>query len=137
MCAEMILTHAGAVAFRKNKDRIEYLVVSSSNGQHWVLPKGHIEAGESPEGAALRELREEAGQEGEIVKAVSEARYTKVKGERVAVRYFLVRVTGSTPAGEGRALRWEEDAAALGLLSFDDAKAALRQAADSVHGLEA
>jgi 8-oxo-dGTP pyrophosphatase MutT (NUDIX family) len=137
MRAEMILTHAGAVAFRKNKGRIEYLVISSSNGEHWVLPKGHIEAGESPEGAALRELREEAGQEGEIVKAVSEARYTKAKGERVAVRYFLVRASGSAPAREGRVLRWEEDAAALGLLSFDDARAALQQAAASVHRLEA
>ncbi|HHX82837.1 MAG TPA: NUDIX hydrolase [Pseudomonadaceae bacterium] len=28
----------------------------------WAFPAGHIEAGESPEAAALRELREEAGQ---------------------------------------------------------------------------
>lgn len=28
---------------------------------HWDLPKGHIEAGESPEAAALREVNEETG----------------------------------------------------------------------------
>jgi 8-oxo-dGTP pyrophosphatase MutT (NUDIX family) len=32
----------------------------------WSLPKGHIEAGESPEQAAIREVREETGIESEI-----------------------------------------------------------------------
>jgi hypothetical protein len=39
-------THAGGVTFRKSGDRTLYLIVSSSDGAHWVLPKGHIEPGE-------------------------------------------------------------------------------------------
>src|SRR3712207_9181303 len=33
----------------------------------WALPKGHIEAGETPEGTAVREVAEETGIIGEVV----------------------------------------------------------------------
>ena len=36
----------------------------------WSLPKGHIEAGESPEQAAVREVQEETGIESEIHKSL-------------------------------------------------------------------
>ena len=40
------------------------LLVQEGQGRHqgcWGLPKGHVEEGESPEEAALRELAEESG----------------------------------------------------------------------------
>jgi 8-oxo-dGTP pyrophosphatase MutT (NUDIX family) len=43
------------------RDEREFLMVESSGGGSWVLPKGHIERGESVKECALRELREEAG----------------------------------------------------------------------------
>jgi len=36
----------------------------------WSLPKGHIEAGESPEEAALREVREETGIKSSITRSL-------------------------------------------------------------------
>jgi 8-oxo-dGTP pyrophosphatase MutT (NUDIX family) len=36
-------------------------MVRSKNSQSWLFPKGHIEAGETDEEAALRELAEETG----------------------------------------------------------------------------
>ncbi|MBI1349583.1 MAG: NUDIX domain-containing protein [Actinomycetales bacterium] len=36
----------------------------------WSLPKGHIEAGESPEQAAVREIHEETGIHGRIVESL-------------------------------------------------------------------
>ena len=36
------------------------------NGK-WGLPKGHVETGESPEAAALRELAEESGHTGSVM----------------------------------------------------------------------
>ncbi len=128
------LTHAGAIAYRTRDGRLEFLFVSSSDGSNWVLPKGHIEAGESAEEAALRELREEAGVEGRIIRAASEAEYRKPKGKRVSVRYYLVCSTGSAPSREDRTVRWEEESSAVRLLSFPDAKDALRKAAEMVKG---
>ncbi len=107
-------------------------MISSSNRRHWVLPKGHIEPGESPEAAALRELKEEAGVVGEIVDRLSTYSFAKAT-ERVAVQYFLVRETGSTEASETRSLRWVGREQALSLLMFDDAKAALQEGAAKIH----
>jgi 8-oxo-dGTP pyrophosphatase MutT (NUDIX family) len=122
------LTHAGAVVFRETNSEILYLVVSSSDGLNWVLPKGHIDPGETPRVAALRELAEEAGTVGEIVAPLSIQLFTK-GGRDAAVQFFLIRETGSTKSIESRTIRWENENAALQLLSFAEAKAALVEGA--------
>jgi 8-oxo-dGTP pyrophosphatase MutT (NUDIX family) len=120
------LTHAGAVVFRKREARVLYLVVSSSDGLNWVLPKGHIDPGETAEIAALRELEEEAGVVGEIVTGLSARRFIKA-GKEAEVQFFLVREKGATESIENRIIRWEEEAAALQLLTFAEAREALSE----------
>lgn len=120
-------THAGCVVFRDDEDKLKYLIISSSTGEHWVLPKGHIDPGETPETAALRELDEETGVSGEIVQPLSVQTYTLPK-ENVVVQYYLVRMTGSKTSTEGRELRWEDKESALKLLSFVEAQDALKDA---------
>ena len=129
------LTHAGAVVFRQRNDQVLYLVVSSSDGLNWVLPKGHIDPGETPEIAALRELEEEAGIVGEIVAPLSTRDFLK-GGKEAAVKFFLVRETGATESTEGRTLRWEEEAAAQQLLTFAEAREALSEGAAKRNGLD-
>lgn len=51
---------AGAVVFRRSKNKIEYLLLHYRAG-HWDFPKGHIEKGESEEDALRREVFEETG----------------------------------------------------------------------------
>jgi 8-oxo-dGTP pyrophosphatase MutT (NUDIX family) len=120
------LTHAGAVTFRKRDARVLYLVVSSSDGLNWVLPKGHIDPGETAEIAALRELEEEAGVVGEIVGSLSARDFIKA-GQETRVQFFLVREKGATESIENRVIRWEEEAAALQLLTFAEAREALSE----------
>ena len=129
------LTHAGAVVFRKRDDRVRFLVVSSSDSLNWVLPKGHIDPGETPEIAALRELEEEAGIVGEIVAPLSARQFIK-SGKESAVKFFLVREIGATESNEDRTVRWEEEAAAQQLLTFDEAREALLEGVAKMNGLD-
>ena len=70
-----------------------FLLLRNRNGQ-WVLPKGHIEAGETTEDAALREVREEAGLDCAIVRWVGETAYSYyVQGEQCykTVQWYLMQ----------------------------------------------
>ena len=51
---------AGGVIYRRAPAGIEVLLIKDAYG-NWGFPKGHVEPGESNEGAALRETREETG----------------------------------------------------------------------------
>ena len=51
---------AGAIIFRREDDRIYYLLLHYPSG-HWEFPKGHVEQGESEEETLKRETFEETG----------------------------------------------------------------------------
>lgn len=51
----------GVLPCREDNGRREYLIVYESFSKCWSLPKGHMEAGETEEQTALRELQEETG----------------------------------------------------------------------------
>lgn len=71
------------------------LIVQEKNGIHagkWGLPKGYVDEAELPEHAAIRELREETGLNGEILRILGIR--TRVKTEKTAVFIcYLVEVT--------------------------------------------
>jgi 8-oxo-dGTP pyrophosphatase MutT (NUDIX family) len=50
---------SGGVVVRRSPDGYEVCLVY--DGRYWGFPKGHVEAGETPESAALREISEETG----------------------------------------------------------------------------
>jgi 8-oxo-dGTP pyrophosphatase MutT (NUDIX family) len=54
-------TSSGGVVFRRTEvQEVDFLLIRDPYA-NWCLPKGHIEGGETPEQAALREVEEETG----------------------------------------------------------------------------
>jgi bis(5'-nucleosidyl)-tetraphosphatase len=124
-------THAGGVVIRLLDGSRRFLIVQSSKDpNHWVLPKGHIKPGESPQEAALREVREEAGVEAEILAEAGTTHF--VRGEEsIRVLYFAMRCRSEdVESPEGRDMRWLAYKDAIAGLSFEDSKAILRRAAE-------
>ena len=53
-------TSAGGIVFRRDGAETLYLLIRDSY-RNWGFPKGHLEQGELPDAAALREVTEETG----------------------------------------------------------------------------
>ena len=89
---------AGGVAFRQNNSDVEIAIISVNPSRRWQLPKGIVDEGETPEIAALREVREEAGIETDLLEKIDTIEYWYVgenRGERVRfhkfVHFFLLK----------------------------------------------
>lgn len=68
-------TSAGGVAFRWRDSNPEIAVVSIKPKLRWQLPKGIVDPGESPEITAVREVREEAGIETDLLHLIETIEY--------------------------------------------------------------
>ena len=55
------ISSGGVVYFISNDKTSYFLLLKDKNGNHWDLPKGHLEPEESLYDAALREIIEETG----------------------------------------------------------------------------
>jgi 8-oxo-dGTP pyrophosphatase MutT (NUDIX family) len=104
------------------------LLISTQEGRRWQLPKGHIERGESPEQAAVREIEEETGVSGRVIAPLPGVEYWFVeKGRRRVhkrVDYFLLSyVSGSVAdfdAHEVSGAEWFSWEEGIAKLSFDN-----------------
>ena len=73
----------------------EVLLVKRRDVPVWVLPGGGIDAGETPEAAALREAREETGFQVEIVRKVAE--YEPLNRLTQPTHFFECRIVSGQP----------------------------------------
>ena len=82
---------AGCVVYRRNGSDAEVALIQPRDREAWSLPKGLIEKGESPQSAALREVREETGLLGDIVERIDTIKYTyNARWENPPVRVFKI-----------------------------------------------
>jgi 8-oxo-dGTP pyrophosphatase MutT (NUDIX family) len=100
----------------------------------WSLPKGHLEAGESAEQAAVREVREETGIKGTVRRELGEIDYWfVVENRRVhkTVHHFLLDAVGGELSDEDievTEVAWVPLGELDNLLAYTDERRLVRRA---------
>jgi 8-oxo-dGTP diphosphatase len=114
-----VIEAAGGVVLRADG---RVAVVHRPRYDDWSLPKGKLDADETFEQAALREIEEETGLRVRLVRELPSARYRDNKDRPKLVRYWLMEIEddpGFTPNDEVDELRWVTAAEAAALLTYD------------------
>jgi 8-oxo-dGTP pyrophosphatase MutT (NUDIX family) len=133
-------TSAGGVVYRRNGRGVEVVLVKRRDRRGWALSKGTIEAGETLEQTALREVQEETGLVVEIVDHVGQDRYsfTASRG-RVhidkTVHHYLMEPRGgdfSLHDAEHPSVDWFDINEALRQLAFGSQRVIVEQAAELI-----
>lgn len=126
---------AGGIVFRRDGDRTLVLLIRDSY-RNWGFPKGHVEAGEEPGTAAVREVGEETGLDALVLRAPVETIdwEFRFRGRRIhkTCHFYLIETESrrtSPQRAEGiTACRWASFAQAERLIAYDNARAVLRHA---------
>jgi len=131
---------AGAIIFRKENDKIYYLLLHYPSGakaprQYWDLPKGHIEKGEDETETARREVEEETGlKDIEFIEGFKEwmKYFFKWKGKNILkfVTFYLAetKIKNVKVSFEHLGYKWLTYQEALEKLTFKNAKEILKKA---------
>ena len=123
---------AGGVVYRRGPDGPEFLLVRArKDPSHWIFPKGHIEKGETAAVAAVREVEEEAGATGRVIKELQPSLRFRSGSEFVNVRYYLIEAIDISKPAE-RETRWLLPADAARTITHDDARHLLIGAARDI-----
>jgi len=115
-----VIQAAGGLLVRRIDGELQIAIVHRPTQADWSFPKGKLEAGETYEEAAQREVQEETGMTPRLLRFVGHTEYTDRKGRPKVVAYWVM----AAASGKFRVneevdeLRWLELPAAAGLLSY-------------------
>jgi 8-oxo-dGTP pyrophosphatase MutT (NUDIX family) len=130
---------AGGLVVRRNGGLLEVVLVHRPLHEDWSFPKGKLEAGETFEAAAVREVREETGMACRLLRFIGHTDYVDRKGRPKAVAYWVMAAVGGffSPNAEVDELRWLALEHAAMSLSYprDRELVAVLMAADQVEPL--
>lgn len=134
---------SGGVIFRQHNGKVEIGLIALRGGRIWALPKGRLEEGETLEEAACREVMEETGLIGEVIRRIGDISYwfyAKEEGVKIhkTVHFFLIRhLRGETSndSSEVDEARWWPLDEALKVLTYKSERETVERGAEMIAGL--
>jgi 8-oxo-dGTP pyrophosphatase MutT (NUDIX family) len=135
---------AGGIVFRRTPVGVRFLLIRDSY-KNWGFPKGHLEADESPDAAAVREVHEETGLARLALRSPIEVIDWKFRfrGRLVhkVCHFYLIEAEHGQPRPLRRegitACRWLTFDDAVALVSYENARAVLARARDMLEPQDA
>lgn len=131
---------AGGVTLRKTQRGLEVVLISVGDPPRWQLPKGLVDPGETPEIAALREVREETGVVATLSTLIDRVEYwyqSKRGNERIRyhkfVNFFLMWYQSGDVADHDREVheaRWFPISDAARALAFRSEQSIIEKSID-------
>jgi 8-oxo-dGTP pyrophosphatase MutT (NUDIX family) len=111
---------SGGVVCRRGPDGLLVALVHRPRYDDWSFPKGKLDAGESWEDAALREVEEEVGLRCRLGPELPPTSYRDNKGRAKVVRYWLMDPLDGefVPSDEVDEVRWLAPTEADAILSY-------------------
>ena len=134
---------AGGVIYKKTDSIPKVALIAKKGKAVWCLPKGKIEKEESSEAAAAREIQEETGLTGRLIKLLGDVTYWYVSPADKArifkkVRFFLFEyIKGSLtkyadPEGEAEDVEWFAISDALKIMTYPSERKVMQRAAKEI-----
>jgi 8-oxo-dGTP pyrophosphatase MutT (NUDIX family) len=130
---------AGGVVYRKKKAGTEVAIIKVGPIIRWQLPKGIVDEGETPEQAAIREVREETGSKAKIESPLETIEYWYVSKDKIRyhkfVHFYLMKyVSGKTDDHDDEVLeaRWVPIVDAIRMLSFKSEREVVEKAREMI-----
>ncbi len=126
---------AGGVLYRRSGDTVEVCVVHRPRYDDWSLPKGHVDAGEHPLLAAVREVTEETGLAGRPQLRLPPVEYRLPDGRPKVVDFWLMAAGSGEQVPQPQDTHEVDDATwlpigeAIGRLTYADERPLLQAVA--------
>ncbi len=116
---EWLYNQSGVIPFRRDGDDIKILLITTRHRKRWIIPKGVVEPGLSPQESTVEEAFEEAGIRGNIYPdSIGEYQYNKW-GSVCTVKVFLfevMEILDDWPESDIRQRRWVNITEAIELI---------------------
>jgi 8-oxo-dGTP pyrophosphatase MutT (NUDIX family) len=136
--ATRIATSAGGIILREVEGQLKIALAQHARiTRSWVLPKGHVEAGETIEQAALREIYEETGLENvQLITHLGTIMRESLKSngdvEEKTIHFYLAYALGNSHVQEPTDPRfievsWFSPQEAIKLLPYESEQAFFRE----------